>query len=237
LTKLKYIPLILTVLVSCSSHPEKMPNSVQDMLDKYEWKMETFAPCDLSDLSDFMNHDRYYLMEEHPADVWEKYSNLDPNEIWQGYMTRFGAMYVPEENCIYTPGDELPVLAEGQVVFLDLLVEDFLHIPVVFQIASIDRERMSITFTYAEENKSHGYQEIEIIPFDSEAGTSTVLRHSTRYRSDSEFRDIVFYREYHSRMVDEFHADVAAAGNYAVKVISVKRLERIGALLTDQAPD
>lgn len=198
--------------------------------------MDRFSTSDVSDLTGFLEHERYYLAEESPEYIWEAYRNLDPDIVWRKHMARFGAMYVPEEDRIYTSVNDAPLVAEGQLVILDLLIEEFLHVPAAFQVTSFDDGNMTIIFTYLEENKSHGYQEIRLLPFESEDGEFTVLRHKSWFKSDSGFRDTLFYKPYHSQMVDEFHRTVASAKNYKVKVISTKKLARIGAPAFDNSP-
>lgn len=227
----RYFPFVLITLItliSCSSGPSQIPNSVGAFLESYNWNIEQFSPSDVSELSDFREDDRYYLITENPSNVWAPYSSLDPLLIWQGRMARFGASYDPENHQTYTSVDDVPPVVEGQIVMLDLVVEDFLHMPVAFQVTSIDAESHSIVFTYLEENKSHGRQKIQLFLFESEGTVFTVLRHQTWYRSDSGFRDAFFYSHYHSQMIDEFHKSVASESHYKVKVISVKKLNKMG---------
>jgi hypothetical protein len=89
----------------------------------------------------FQQHTRYYLASASADEVWNHYKSTDFSVGWRGPIGRFGALYDPYFDVLYTPGKRpVPGIRTGQIVFLDLLIEAFLHITAAFQISDIDDE-------------------------------------------------------------------------------------------------
>ena len=217
---------------SCASEPDAVPRTIREFLDSYDWRMDVFRKSDVSDLSDFRRHERWYVIGGATESVWKRYANLRAGEQWTGPIARFGALYDPNTSEILTRESGDTTVEEGQIVFLDLLIEAFLHIPTAFQISRIDEESRTIEFTYLEQNTSHGCQELRFFPL--EGGESTLIRHRSWFKSGSPVRDALFYPSYHTQTVDEFHWSMAKRSGTDIDAMRTRQVRRKGLLPEEQ---
>ncbi|MDF1566499.1 MAG: hypothetical protein RQ801_04260 [Spirochaetaceae bacterium] len=221
--------------VSCTTAADSIPTSVKGILSSVDWNLSELRCSDVSDLSLFQQHTRYYLVSGSADEVWSSYKNADLSAGWRGPIGRFGALYDPYSDVLYTPGrGPVPGIRTGQIVFLDLLIEAFLHITAAFQISDIDDDLHLIEFTYLEQNISQGRQEIRIFPVQSDEKFRTIVRHRTWYRSGSNIRDRFFYTPYHTQTIDEYHFRIAMMNNLLLTAVTERMMKKRGLIPSDQ---
>jgi hypothetical protein len=222
-------------LVSCTTAADSIPTNVKEILSSVDWDLSELRCSDVSDLTLFQQHTRYYLASASADEVWNHYKSTDFSVGWRGPIGRFGALYDPYFDVLYTPGKRpVPGIRTGQIVFLDLLIEAFLHITAAFQISDIDDELHIIEFTYLEQNISQGRQEIRIFPVQSDGKFITLVRHRTWYRSGSNIRDRFFYAPYHTQTIDEYHFRIAMMNDMALTAVTEKKMKKRGLIPPDQ---
>ncbi|RKX78313.1 MAG: hypothetical protein DRP49_00965 [Spirochaetes bacterium] len=220
-----YMPLCLLLLASCASDKETRSHSIEE-IDK-------MVPCDTSEIENFHQYILYYMVEEDIENVWAAYTGESLDKFWNGPIARFSTMYNPKNNVIFHAGDsDIPEASAGQKLSLNLLIEGYIRIPVYFQIQRVDSELKVIEFVYMEQNKSHGKQLISFFPETIEGENFTLIRHQSWYQSDSAVRDSLFYSDYHTQAVDEFHLSVAGSKEYSIKPVTEKYLIRRGLFIS-----
>ncbi len=186
-------------------------------------------PCDTGNLSDFNRHIRYYEIEKDMSFIWSMYTEVSLKRFWHGPIANFDTMYDPLVKTLYTTGDsDIPGVNKGQIIFINLFLEDYIHIPVAFQIETLDTENKIIEFVYMEENTSHGKQIIYFHTHTVGGIPYTLIRHESWFRSNSSLRDALYYGYYHTQTVDEFHQSVAVEGTYSIKPVTERYIKRKG---------
>ena len=183
----------------------------------------------MSNLAEYNKHVRYYTADRNLELVWNKYLNVEPRDIWKGPSAEYGIMYSPEHKQDYrTDYPERIEFAEEQIYLLDLLIGDWLHIPVAFQITSINHQQHILEFTYLEQNRSNGLQEMRFSEYLGGDGKShTLITHLSYYTSHADFRDRVLYPDYHNDTIDEYHRSVARASGLKIEPIRKSIIRRI----------
>ncbi len=221
------ISSFILLLASCAGHNNIVPHSVSEFLDDYGWDMERMSPGDIEEMKEFHDHVRFYVADKDIRTVWAAYSEISPTRVWNGPIARFGVLYDPASKTIFTSEDaEIPVISVGQYIFLDLFFENYIHIPAAFQITIQNEEEKLMEFIYLEQNTSQGRQEIRLYPHIINGRSITLIRHKSWFRSDSSTRDTLFYGQYHTRTVDEFHNSVAESGNYHSQPVTERYVEK-----------
>ncbi|GEM_PF-5529938 len=220
-----YVPLCLLLLASCASNEETRYHSIEE-IDK-------MVPCDTSEIENFHKHTLYYLVEEDIENVWGEYTEKSLDKYWNGPIARFNTMYNPADNVMYHAGDsDIPKVSTGQIISLSLLIEGYIRIPVYFQIQRIYSEQKIIEFVYMEQNKSHGKQLVSFFPETIKGKNFTLIRHQSWFRSDSAARDSLFYSDYHTQIVDEFHQSATGNIENSIKPVTEKNLIRKGLIIS-----
>jgi len=218
-------PLCILLLVSCAGNIENNRPAVSEMEDMIQ--------SDTEDLTDFREHIRYYIIDRDIETAWKAYTTVSLEKYWQGPMATFSSMLNPSTGEQYSAGDpDIPAVSPGQIIKLNLLIDDYIHIPVYFQIRIVDEEDKVIEFVYMEQNTSHGKQVISFSSFETNGVPVTLVRHRSWFQSDSSFRDALFYGHYHTLTVDEFHQSAADNAGFSVKPVTERYLKKKG--ITDQ---
>jgi len=219
----------IVVLAACATSQEPVPGAIREFLDEYGWQMDRFTRSDVSDLSGFRDHVRWYLVDRDADEVWRSYTTVSPATQWRGPIARFGLLYDPETRRMYTRASRsFPNIDVGQIYFLDLLIEAFLHVPTAFQVSDVNEASRSIEFTYLDQNTSHGHQEILFFEIIRGEDRFTLIRHRSWFRSGSKLRDALFYPPYHTRTVDEYHQRIAEDFDFDIRPLSDRRLRKKG---------
>ena len=192
-----------------------------DFLETIGWSLESYADSDLSDLSRYQSHVRRYSCEADIRRIWDKYRYSKPVDAWDTGMTRLGVAWDPAVDRLCASGDgDLAAFREEQVYVLELRLLGFYRLPVAFRIAKLDQSSHVIEFVYLQANKSNGLQRIIFIPGpDGRNGASTIIEHSSWFRSEDPGRDSFLYRPFHEAFIDAFHRSLARSGGYALRVI------------------
>jgi len=219
------MPLCILLLVSCASNRETRSHSLV--------KIDEMVPCDTSEIENFHKHILYYLIDEEIENVWAEYTSGSLDNSWDGPIAKFSSMYNTASNKMYRAGDSyIPEVTTGQIIALNLLYEGYIRIPVYFQIQRVDSEQKVIEFVYMEQNKSHGKQLISFFPDTIEGENFTLIRHESWFQSDSAVRDSLFYSDYHTQTVDEFHQTATGINDYSIKPVTEKYLIRKGLFIS-----
>jgi hypothetical protein len=156
-----------------------------------------------SDLADFRNYEKEYLIRKSPEDVWYNYVNSSQTDIWDISKISFGMIYCRDSEAIVYADQTLYGLEPGRIYYINLKVlNGFYSLPVAFEITRIDASERLIEFSYLKGGKAEGKQIIRIA--DSEDGYSRI-HHSTFVRSSSSFRDKYLYPFFHNKLINEFH--------------------------------
>ena len=223
------IALSLFFITSCAGNGSTtLPRKTIQLLDEHGWNFAGMKASDLEALESTRIHDRYYLLEEAPEDVWASYLGSDPARQWTGPIARFAALYDPDADILFTPGQlPIPGLEVGQILFLDLTIEFIVHFPTAFMITRIDEDSRIFVFKYLEGNPAQGMQEVSLYRLSDDAGAKTLIRHRSWFENNTGIRDRL-YPSYHEQAIDEFHANVAKANGMNIKVTNAKKLQKKG---------
>lgn len=164
-----------------------------------------FTPScsNLSDFSTYQHQEKDYIIKQSLPIVWANYTQTNPAESWDGKLVSFGLLISKQTNHIFYPGDEIPGIETGQVIFLNLkLLGGIYHLAMAFEIINEDPENGIIEFSYLEGNKTLGIQRLQFTTTDE---GYTKIVHSSYYKSPSKLRDKILYPYFHKRLINEFH--------------------------------
>jgi hypothetical protein len=160
-----------------------------------------------SDESDFnVNEETFYLNYDLPY-VWDCYRHTNPYTMWNGRSFRFGLMISKSLNSVIYVGNHIfPEVDTSQIYFLDLkLLKGLCHVAVAFEITNIDENRRIMEFSYIDNNKEMGKQNIQFF-VDGDGGTRIV--HRSYFKSESFLRDHFFYPYFHKKFIEDFHQNM-----------------------------
>ncbi len=203
--------LAAAVLAGCATAPagRGLPPSVERFLDRNGWDLAGYESSDLESPAGYFFHDRSYSSPAPPDLVWKAYTALEPSAAWKTSRTRPGVVWDPSGSRLYAAGETAPPFSPGQVLVLDVRIFGPFRIPASFRITRIDEPERLIEFVYLKRNLSNGVQRIRFLERAGPDGSpSTVIVHSTWYRSGRPFRDRSLYGPIHARIIDAFHAGV-----------------------------
>ncbi|HNW88592.1 MAG TPA: hypothetical protein PKN48_02960 [Bacteroidales bacterium] len=170
------------------------------------------------DLSSYSEIENTYILEGNSNDIWHGYISENPSKSWNGRKVSFGVLVQKFPGAIYYDHDQINGVDTGQVYFLNLkLLLGICNIPVAFEMITVDTAEKVIEFSYIEENKSTGVQQIKFMDMDD--GHTKIL-HTSHYRSDSRFRDKWIYPFFHKKIVNDFHRNMRKLLN--LKTVKIK---------------
>lgn len=173
--------------------------------DSYAPSCPSIGACRLDD--GFYLHEKVYRVRGDAGEVFRAFTAQNPRAAWNG-SSKFEMMYDRASRRVYTKNSrDIPAITTGQLFFLTLSLPLGLKIPVVFETVKLDAARREFAFSYVKANKSNG---IQFISFTQE-GSETAIRHTTHYRSGSEFRDKRLYARFHEDLTDDFYAGFFAS--------------------------
>lgn len=160
-------------------------------------------------LKDFYSMVNIYLVKMNPDSLWNLYKNTSVSESWNGKKISFGLLYSKQQNDICYRDERFESGVDtGQVFFVNLkLLKGMLNLPVGIEVVDVDCSQKSITFSYLEGNKSQGEQIIKL--FRTQEGYTRIV-HISNFRSDSRFRDKRLYPFFHTRVINDFHRNMAS---------------------------
>ncbi len=224
----RLLMLFLSLLILSCASTEGLHKNTTELLEEMDWRFDTISISEMKASADIQVHDRYYLVDEATEALWSRYVDVDPSSLWKGPMLNFEGVYNPLDETFYTKTDaDVPVLSEGQIVFLDLVIEHMLHHPTSFMITDIDNVQHQLVFNYTDINTASGKQQISLIEMEFEDGNKTLIRHRAWYRNESGLRNRL-YPVYHEQALDEFHQRVAKTNGYSLKIYSAKNAQKKG---------
>lgn len=167
--------------------------------DSYEASCKSLSACKLED--GYNLHEKIYRTKGDVSAVFTRFVTQNPRDAWNG-LSKFELMYDKRTKREYTKAsNDIPRIQVGQIFFLTLYLPLGLKMPVVFEIVKIDPERHEFAFSYVKTNKSTG---IQFIGF-SQNGDTVEIKHTTHFKSDSEFRDKYLYARFHESLTDDFY--------------------------------
>lgn len=158
----------------------------------YTRSCESFDAC-----SDMNYHSKTYTYKGNAQDAYQLLLDLGPKGIWKS-SSRFELEYDPESKRYLGKDHELPALKTGQIFFLELDITKKMQIPVAFEIIELNAETRTVTFSYLNQNKSHGAQRISF----HQDGENVNIIHETHFKSSSKFRDKYLYGFFHTKLLD-----------------------------------
>ncbi|MBR9922296.1 MAG: hypothetical protein GYB31_15780 [Bacteroidetes bacterium] len=165
----------------------------------------TSSCCDSPE--EYSYHFAEYYVDADIESVWNAYNTVAPDDAWNGKLVGFGMLYSSHDGMISYSGDPFSGLEVGQLVFINLkIVGGMINVPVVLEITNIDKSEMRMEFCYADCSTSEGTQSVQL--FETEDGR-TRIEHVSYFRSESKFRDKNFYPHFHTKVLDEFHGNIA----------------------------
>ena len=161
-----------------------------------------------SDSEELYTMQNTYLIKESPEVVWETYNTANLATAWNGRIVSLGFLCSKwSDYIVYKNGDNYQSIDTGQVFFLNLrILYGIYNLPVGVQVVSVDKENKSITFSYLKGGKSIGTQTITICATPD--GYTEVI-HKSAFKSGSNFRDKHLYPYYHTKVLNEFHRNIA----------------------------
>ena len=149
-----------------------------------------------------------YLIKESPEVVWEAYNTANLATAWNGRIISLGFLCSKwSDYIVYKNGNDYCSIDTGQVFFLNLrILYGIYNLPVGIQVTNVDPDNMSITLSYLKGGKSIGTQTITL--HSTPMGYTEVI-HQSAFKSSSSFRDKHLYPYYHTKVLNEFHRNIA----------------------------
>lgn len=137
-------------------------------------------------------------------DVFRRFIAIPPKQAWAGSAS-FDLLYDRKEASVHDRGARtFPPIRAGQVFLLTLKIFPGYHIPVAFEFVKVDAKSREVQFSYLKNNKSQGVQTIAF----TQSGADVVITHTSRYMSDSPWRDENLYPHFHRKLVEDFYRQV-----------------------------
>jgi hypothetical protein len=172
------------------------------------------------DISTYKMQEKVFYLQEKLESVWDCYNSASPVKSWNGHFVRFCLLISKQTNSVkYQDNTDFSEIDTGQVYFLDLkLLAGLFNVPVAFEIIKVDTTSKIIEFSYIDGNKSQGKQTIQF--FDNGDGRTRII-HRSYFKSDSAFRDDVFYPFFHTKIIKEFHRNMRKMAQVMIKPESV----------------
>lgn len=137
-----------------------------------------------------------------PRRLFDEWVHLSPLQMWSGPSSFFELLLMPDGNNYHVydrTSKTFPELKPGMLLFLQLLVDDSIRIPVAFEITRVDQKNLVLELRYLEQNVSRG---VQTITFHAHGADSLVTQVS-RFSSGNALRDM-FYPYYHRMLVEGF---------------------------------
>jgi hypothetical protein len=151
--------------------------------------------------SDYFYHSKTYKFRGDAKTVFKKLISQSGPQIWNG-TSQFDLVYDSDAKTILDrSSNQLPSVALGQIYFLELNIVRSMQIPVAFKIVEIDEVELKLGFSYLKRNKSNGIQRLSF----TQEGSHFLIKHETRFKSESNLRDRVLYRPFHKKLLNEFY--------------------------------
>lgn len=216
---MKYYGLFIAIVIYCRVFSQTSVDNIdydliqyrqvikyinQQKVDHVETIYDFVPSCSAnSDLSNYEHQEKEYVIKESLPVVWMNYTKANPAISWDGKLVSFGLLISKNTDKIYYPGDEIPGIDTGQIIFLDLeLLGGFYHLAMAFEITKEDPENGIVEFSYLEGNKTIGIQRLK---FNQTEKGYTKIVHSSYFKSPSKLRDKILYPYFHKRLINEFH--------------------------------
>ncbi len=173
-------------------------------ISTFEDLQETYIPGE--DLSMHKIHVREYFIEGALEAVWNHYLVADPSEVWNGDMISFGLMVSGNSNEIVYPGQKSSGAEAGQVFYVCLnIFAGILKIAVSHKIISVDNDKKIMTLSYVKGGETVGKQDIQL---SATKDGKTKITHTTFYKGQPGFREKYLYPFFHTKAINEFHANM-----------------------------
>lgn len=167
------------------------------------------------DLSDFSLHERIYHLPAPVPAVWEHYTQSNPSEAWNGKSLKFGMLISKKTHSVLYPGDDYEGGMAGQVLYISLkFLGGLIKLGVAHEIIEVNHNEKFMELSYVKGGASWGMQHIA---FTDGGNGSTRIVHTTRYKSHSPFRDKIIYPGFHTKVVNEYHANMLRTLNEKLK--------------------
>lgn len=189
-------------------HHRKIRKYIEYQTEEGKRQLDEIHPSWKSgeDLSFYRKKEMTFYLKGNMQDIWHGYVSADPSRSWNCKRISLGLLLQKSPENIFYDQDAINGIDTGQVYFLNLhLMLGLLNIPVAFEIIKVDTEKRMIAFSYLEENKSKGVQQIKFTDVD---GERVKITHISYYKSDSQFRDKWIYPYFHKKIIRNFHRNM-----------------------------
>lgn len=187
-----------------SSLPDSVQKKLLALYQKTKEANPQDAPTHYDDLSAFNVSVKDFPVKSPPETTWNAYLQKTPDQVWRGPLVNYGFSYSKRDKRFYYPGDATPQFHEGLVVYNFLNIKGF-KMPIAVEVTKIDNERHVLELSYVKGNTSEGNQILEL---NDSTGT-TIIHHTSYYKSASQFRDNYIYPFFHDKTITEHHQHMA----------------------------
>ena len=156
---------------------------------------------------DYHVHEKEYSFDRNCETVWKHYVDTDPGKGWSTGIISTELIYSKSSKSYSYSGDANDGLQVGQVLFLNLqfLFGEY-DLAMAFEITSIDQSTSTLEFSYIDKNYTKGKQ---VIRFEKLDDNSTLIHHTSYYKSSSSFRDHFLYPFFHKMVINGFHKNMS----------------------------
>ena len=157
---------------------------------------QSFEACET-----FNYHVKEYTFKGNASRAFKNLIAQTPKTLWTG-SSLFDVGFDPVTNSFYGKSqDNMPSIHVGQSFFLELKIVPKMLIPVALKVIHIDEEKNILEMSYHKQNKSNGIQRLIF----TQNGENFIIKHETRFKSNSKVRDGLMYRPFHVKLLDEFY--------------------------------
>lgn len=142
-----------------------------------------------------------FLTSGNAAVHFDRFIHRTPQESWSG-RSKFELLMDRLTETVYdSTQTEIPNFREGQIVILTLSIGLRQQIPVAFEVIEVDSENQVISFSYLEQNITHGFQKVRF----NQCQDQVQIIHETCFQSMNPARDRFFYPPIHKWLIRDFY--------------------------------
>lgn len=175
------------------------------------------------DLTKYMDYEKVYLIKEPVDVVWDNYKFSNQTDVWETKSVSFGMAFCRASQSVVYADEFFYGMEKGQIYFLNLkILNGLYHLPVAFEIITVDRENRLFEFSYLKGGKAEGKQSIQLV--ETPQGYTKII-HKSYVRSGSKFRDKYLYPFFHNKLIKEFHSNMRRVIVYNSKNPLIKTIE------------
>lgn len=155
----------------------------------------------LTDCEDFHYHKMKLKIKGNANEAFSEMLKSNGKKLWSG-KSSFDLVYDENQGLYFDQSSkDLPNIGLNQVYFLELSITPKVKIPVAFKIVIIDPVDLILAFSYLDKNESRGIQQLSF----HQQGEYFEIIHETRFKSESDLRDVFLYKPFHKMLLNDFY--------------------------------